>query len=381
MESLENYLKLELQVTNMLKDQIKRNGQNENLVRIDYPFFYNGQKLRFDVVELDKNDKILNVYEIKSLHSIQRNINAITEQLKYYKKATKAGVFLAYLQTNGQLQINSLEELVTKTKQTIADKKAIGSFSEFYEALKSECSDENTELQYFFRGHSKYTYQLIPSIFRNDNIKYENRMYHEAIRKNPLDFTESMSTFDQLVKMQHYELPTRLLDITTNPLVALYFACKENEQDDGEVLIFPMMNEQIKYYDSDSICILSNLVKLPVDFKFTDDKAYLVYDIQQDKPSFNGKYLKSDATKKVFCVMPKLNNERIIRQQGAFFIFGMGSTKEKPAQFADEPIKIRISAANKKSILKELQILGITEDTLFPETDKIMNQIKKELNK
>jgi hypothetical protein len=78
--------------------------------------------------------------------------------------------------------------------------------------------------------------------------------------------------------------------------------------------------------------------------------------------------------------MPKLNNERIVRQQGAFFIFGMGSSKENPAQFLDKPIRIRIKAASKKHILTDLQIMGINEAAMFPETDKIMKQIKIEVN-
>ena len=79
--------------------------------------------------------------------------------------------------------------------------------------------------------------------------------------------------------------------------------------------------------------------------------------------------------------MPKLNNERIIRQQGAFFIFGKGVTKDKPATFKDQPQIILIDADYKKNILNELQILGIDEATLFPETDKIMKQIKSKYDK
>ena len=376
MMSLSSYLKYEEKVTNLLIEKLKSEQGAPKKIRANYDFKKDGQSYVFDLVEFDEEDRLQKIYEIKTFSSVKSNSNFIKSLLHKFESITLANAYLAYLDEEKQLHVIALPDFEKATRKTNTIERVVQSFSEYYETLKELFGKNDSELQYFFRGHSNEKYKTIPGIFRNDIIKYENRMYHEAIRKNPDQFSEDMSTFDKLVKMQHYELPTRLLDITTNPLVALFFACKGSDKNNGVVLIFPMLNEQIKYYDSDSVSILSNLAKRPNNFCFSSDKETFIYDIKQDKPNFKGEYLEIDAAQDVLCVLPKLNNERIICQQGAFFIFGMGKTKDKPAKLKDKPIKIIIKAHYKKEILRELQVLGIDEASLFPETDKILKQIK-----
>ena len=101
----------------------------------------------------------------------------------------------------------------------------INSVSEFIEKIVQLDKEEGTEI--FYRGHADRDWELLPSIFRTPNgVEKEHLFFRDMVAHEPQSFSECKSTLDYLVQMQHYGLPTRLLDMTTNPLVALYFACQ-----------------------------------------------------------------------------------------------------------------------------------------------------------
>lgn len=361
-------------VLHALEKHLLGSGVEKKSIKKNFVWEKNGKMLLFDLAVLRPGQRN-QIYIIKSSSAIKSNANAIKNGMKNIAEDTRADVYLACFSQKNKLTILSADEnwnLNSKRKTSIFAKNV----SDYFAKIKELCDLHSNEPKYFFRGHSDKDYVSIPSIFRKGMVHHEQRLYRESIRKMPCEFTKDMSTFDKLVKMQHYGLPTRLLDITSNPLVALYFACKEKKETDGCVMIYPVLDNQIKYYDSESVCILSNLAKCSQNFCFLNEKGRFVFDIQEDKPNFKEELLKEDALKKVLCVVPKMNNNRIIRQQGAFFIFGMGKTKNDPARFLDSAIKIYIKAKYKEEILKELAVLGFDEGSLFPEVDKVLEQIK-----
>ena len=107
----------------------------------------------------------------------------------------------------------------------------ITSVHAFLEAIKKEEGAdpffENKGSEVFYRGHADVSWDLKASIFRSDKgIENEHFLFRDMVAHMPRAFSECKSALDYLVHMQHYGLPTRLLDVTANPLVALYFACQ-----------------------------------------------------------------------------------------------------------------------------------------------------------
>ena len=209
--------------------------------------------------------------------------------------------------------------------------------------------------------------------------------------------------FDKLVRMQHFGLPTRLLDVSQNALVALYFATDPgpdpSQATEGIVTAFAIPPEREKYYDSDSVSCLANLANMTSEEKAKISALRVSLKGDISKNSNIEKFNKNEVIKRLhqfirsekpyflpiidpidlfkpYYVHPKMSNRRILAQSGAFILYGIQPPETMFFPCPIEETKFIVPLTKKVTIRQALESLGINESTLFPEIDKAAARIK-----
>ena len=264
---------------------------------------------------------------------------------------------------------------------------SLGSF--FVELEKTLPDVERTIL---YRGHPSTSYVLRPSMFREQSQrKDEKNIFRELISVQPSAFAEDRNVFEQLMRMQHFSLPTRLLDLTYNPLVGLFFACETHHNEDGELITLSAAKTRVRYFDSDTVSCLANLsflkgnerdelrkAETDKDVKACKAGGRLLQFIRSEKSYFLPE-IRVDDLRSVQLVRPKQTNPRIVAQQGAFLLFGLISELKKSNRFGMKVSRMTIPAAAKPKILRDLDRVNINRAALFPEVESAAKYIMSKL--
>lgn len=149
--------------------------------------------------------------------------------------------------------------------------KIIHSVIEYLEFIKDYTDDNSSKI--YFRGENKIYTDRIPGIYRtnsdNTSFKFPILVFegpHEYYYDLFSEFGWSVNSkklFEQIVDAQHFGAVTSILDITSNPLAALFFAASGNYEDNGKIYIYTVKPKSIKRYFGHTISLMTYLNFVP----------------------------------------------------------------------------------------------------------------------
>lgn len=240
----------------------------------------------------------------------------------------------------------------------------INSIQELLERLEDIQKDRLQSVWY--RGQGLKDWPLTPYYLRLNGTQSESTLLKRFKQSaSMLIDTSPKESFDWLFLMQHYGVPTRLLDWSESPLVALYFAVENLEKygaEDGALwLLYPSeLNKHARINNKEEEGFIPSF----------DDEELASYSVES---------LKSNTRIQLFPVatIATRNNSRIQAQLGVFTIHHHENIPIEKVGDGLHTVKIVIPAASKERIKNQLALLGYTKFQLFPELSSIGDIIKE----
>ncbi len=275
---------------------------------------------------------------------------------------------------------------------------------------RAQFSQTHRSDDFIFRGISNSAWSLLPGIFREYSEPQKSstvvggsisgKIYSAweweilaHFKKEACGFLSHISLNDDFTWLQyaqHYGVPTRLLDFTSNPLVAMYFCCQSESKTDGVVWIINALNFD-RWSTSEPFC-----TDLGPDYTREASINSVLQEMRGE--SDNDASCGEPHPKKQypFILVPAYIDQRMSTQSSRFMLWGhnhssledLAGEQNWMKLFPDGITysvvndkrflsKIIIPADCKHSIMKELDLLNINEKGIFPGLDGLGRYINK----
>ena len=248
----------------------------------------------------------------------------------------------------------------------------VSNFTELLSAVESFQSE--TEISWY-RGCTNIKYELKPSLFRHGKISkiselnaLEKSLTTRFVQRSLPFLTRPLtSDWDKLFLMQHYGIPTRLLDWSENPFVAIYFALsKVNSKSETDAVVW--MCNPTKW----NRCSLSHI---SFSGEVLDESSDQVRQYSIGSPI-------EQMPMKPIMIYGTYNSPRIVAQRGGFALFGQGlETMEKIYEgdsFEKDCLKkLKIPRSAIPEMRNSLFRKGFTESVVYPDFEGLSAELKR----
>lgn len=330
----------------------------------------------------------------------------------------------------GEEQIQKRDSIDNSFKEIRVDniKDYIGYVNAINEYLSPKGSRRNKRNLLWYRGQPDSKHILLPGLFRfwkKDRdispLEYQTALLDtfcsRSVSNLETDILKITSSFDWLTQMQHYGMPTNLLDWSENAFVALFFALvkKDDTVTDKNAAVYILNPEYME--------LARQMMIKNIEFEKLKRHGYPIQNLSvsyddKDNSDFLPYNKYSDLIEKTQCwyyndsenytnwwpkpIMSSLSNLRIRAQFGAFTISNLmakpnfdfneygydylsieNMQKEFLSKYPDQNpffTKIIIDNSGAKKIVEDLKCAGYKTMNVYPELENISEAIKQQMN-
>lgn len=236
----------------------------------------------------------------------------------------------------------------------------MSAWNDFLQSVKTAEAELGNPPEIWYRGHTDESWSLIPSLIRvTDWEKKELALLYEFKKTASRLFEKRNNDWEVLFDMQHYWIPTRLLDWTTVMGVAIAFILHNEYSDSKDSALYIL--------DPTALNRLSGrdeIVNVP------EDRTYNYNDIYLNKKPF--------IPEKPIAIRPSYQSDRIQAQKGVFTVHGMNVDGLEIT--ADSCIKKVILPIKAKHEAKQfLKWANLDEYTIYPDIVGMARHITRKI--
>lgn len=279
--------------------------------------------------------------------------------------------------------------------------KSIDEYLSIVSEIKADIKNE-----VWFRGQSNASHYLLPSLFRekatigleysgSTNYKYRKsdaimKSDFSALEKFILEYdkllkpSKKLNKVDYLYLMQHYDIPTRLLDFSRDELIALYFSLSKKVKSDITI------EEEIDDFYSEG----GNLINDYTESGYSNNGSciYLISPHYTNLKSNNNETVYDlsltdfETLKRIdlpICIKTDFDDSRLVAQKGVFVFFGIMYNYYEYYNILKQNIyKIFIPNSVRNEMFEELKSkYHITHSKVFPDMKGVSLEIIDEIEK
>ena len=228
----------------------------------------------------------------------------------------------------------------------------------------AEAASTKFDSQIWWRGHSAILdWHLVPSAYRTQQVDYRRyeanvtSRFRAGAGSRDASLPDAARRDQWLTLMQHYGIPTRLLDWTESVLLAIYFAVRGHDHPGENGKLFALSPHKL------------NMRQSGVNANFTPGNPLVsvLFNSPFDQVAPN--------PAKIAAFIPTEVDTRMLLQQSGFTVHGPAPSLDKLEYHEEILMSWDIPSASKVKLKRQLAGIGFNESTLFPDLEHLARYI------